>query len=367
MKKLRHKYRILTALSALLFTFSLLFTTAPNLLPASLGNQLLSPKTPISVTAVPVATIAKPVKLIRTGSIENAAVVPVQAEFSGQISELYVTAGQAVKAGQPLLTLQTAAEPEVNQPPRQPQANYENALKEFNRYQKLFEIGGISKRQLDNAAAQLQIAKENLSGNPQTLPAADTSSNGITTVNAPISGIITGMAAVPGKMVQSGQQLLSLGSGQELEVVIPLDQNDLYLVQLGMSAMLDAAQQTITGQVSSIYPQTAALQNPTFLAHIRLTATPAGLLKPGMPIKVRIDTDVSATVPAVPSASVLRDNQGQAFVYLALNGKAMLYQITTGETIGDLTELTSSLPPQGMVITTITKDLKNGAAITLSQ
>ncbi|SMD14707.1 efflux RND transporter periplasmic adaptor subunit [Sporomusa malonica] len=367
MKKIRHKYRMFTVLSALLFTLALLLATGHNLLPVSLWNQHISPRTPISITAVPVGAINKPIQLVRTGSVESSTVVPINAEFSGQLSELYVTAGQAVKAGQPLLKLQVTSEPTVNQTSQQAQANYDNALKEFNRYQKLFEIGGISKRQLDSATTQLQAAKDSLSNTQQTISAANATINGTATITAPINGIVTGLSVAPGKTVQAGQQLLSLGSGQEVEVVVRLDQNDLYLVHLGTPAALEAAQQTIVGQVSSIYPQIDASQSPSFLAHIKLITNPAGLLKSGMSINVHIDTGTSAMVPAVPSASISQDNQGRAFIYLATNGKAMLHQITTGEAIGDLTEITSNLPQQSMVITNNTKDLRNGDAITVVQ
>ncbi|HWR45678.1 efflux RND transporter periplasmic adaptor subunit [Sporomusa sp.] len=370
MKKFPQKYCIIVALTALLFTVALLLATSYNLLPVSLWTQYSKPRMPVNITAVPLGTINKPIHIVRTGSIENSTSVPINAEFSGQLSEIYVTEGQAVKAGQPLLKLQASSEPTVNQTigaSQQTQANYDKALEEFNRYQKLFEIGGIPRRQLDLAITHLQEAKASLNNTPNTMQSSNATINGSATINAPINGIVTGLSTAPGKTVQAGQQLISLGSGQAVEVVVHLDQNDLYLAHLGTPAAIEVSQQTIVGQISGIYPQVEANQISSFLAHIKLTNNPAGLLKSGMSVNVRIDTGTSVIVPAVPSASIFQDDKGKNFIYTTTTGKAIIQQISIGETIGEFTEITSLLPQQSMVITSNPKDIKDGDTITVIQ
>jgi len=370
LKKFIQQYRIVIALTAFLFTVALLLAASYNRLPFALWTQRIMPQTPISLTAVPLGTINKSIKIARTGSIENSISVPVNSDFSGLLSEIYVTEGQAVKAGQPLFKLEASSEPTVTQTTgdsQQAQANYDNALKEFNRYQKLFEIGGIPRRQLETATARLQEAKESLANAQNTTQSSNAAINGSATISAPISGIVTGLSASSGKAVQAGQQLLSLGSGQEVEAVVHLNQNDLYLVHLGTPATIEASQQTIAGQVSRIYPQVEADQISAFLAHIKLTNNPDGLLKSGMPVTIRIDTGKSSTVPTVPASSIFQDAQGRYYIYLAADGKAKVQQISIGETIGDSTEITSDLPQQSMVITSNINDIKNGDAITVVQ
>lgn len=231
----------------------------------------------------------------------------------------------------------------------------------------MFEVGAIPRRQLDIATAQLQAAKESLANTQSTIPSANAILNGSTTINAPISGVVTGLSTSAGKTVQAGQQLLSLGSGQEVEAVVHLDQNDLYLVHLGTAATIEVSQQTIAGQVSKIDPKIEGDQIPGFLAHIKLTHNSAGLLKAGMPATVRIDTGQSSIVPAVPTTSVFQDKQGRNCIYLAANGKAVIQQISIGEVSGDLTEVISDLPQQSMVITSNMKDIEDGTAITVMQ
>lgn len=365
MKKLPPKYRIIVTIAALLFALVLLFVTKPNLLPWA---QHGTPRTSINITAVPVSTINKPIYIARTGSTQSSTTVPITAECSGTLSELYVKEGQAVKAGQPLLKIHATSGPAVNQTAGASpaaQASYDKALEEFNRCQKLFDIGAIPRRQMDIAATRLQEAKANMSSASNTTQSVNNTINGSTTINAPISGIVTGLSATG--TIQTGQHLMSLGSGQELEVIVPLDQNDLYLVHLGTPAIIEVSQQAIGGQVSAIYPQVDAQQNLAFFAHIKLANNPAGILKANMSVNVRIDIGKSSAVAAVPAPAVFDDNQGQFFIYVAADGKAKIQPVLIGETIGDFIEITSMLPEQSLVITSNIAEIKDGDAITAMQ
>jgi RND family efflux transporter MFP subunit len=369
-KKLIQQYPLAVLLTALSFAVALLLAASHNnLFPFSLWNEHRVPQEPIHLTAVPLGSINKPVQIIRTGSVEHATSTPITADFSGLLSELYVAEGQAVKAGQPLLKIQASSASVVEQitegPSEQTQSNYDNALKEYNRLQKLFELGAIPRRQVETAAARLQEAKENLSGTQNAMPPSSAIINGSATINAPIDGIVTGLSSSSGKAVQAGQQLLSLGSGQEVEVVIPLNQNDLYLVHLGTPAAIEVSDQRVGGQISSIYPRIEAEEVSAYLAHMKLAANPNGLLTFGMSVAIHIDTGKTAPVPAVPKASIFQDDQGRNLIYLAVNEKVLLQEISIGETIGDFTEITSDLPQQSMIITSNMDDIKNGDPITV--
>lgn len=157
MKKFIRQYRTTLALSALLFTVALLLAISHNPLPFALWTPQPSPRLPVNVIAAPLSFINKPIQIARTGSIESSAAVPINAEYSGQLSEIYVTEGQTIKAGQPLLKLQVSSIPTANQNTGvspQAQVNYDNLLKEVNRYQKLYEVGAIPRRQLEIATTR---------------------------------------------------------------------------------------------------------------------------------------------------------------------------------------------------------------------
>jgi len=337
--------------------------------------QPIIPQTAVAVTVVPVSLINKPIQIVRAGTVGQSATIAVNTEYTGQLSEIYVTEGQHVKAGQSLFKLEalpaghkfagTIPAKQSSGALPQLQENYDNALKKFNSYQKLHAIGGISRREFENAAASLKEAQDRLSGsrNDSAANGASAVLRGSAVIQAPTDGIVTGLSATQGKAVQAGQQLLALGSGQEVEVLLQLGQSDLYLLPLGTPVLIEAAGQFIAGQVSSIYPQVEEQQVACFLAHIKLVGNPDDLLKPGVAVHTHIDSGQSSTVSAVASTAVFQDAQGQSFIYTAVNGTALAQAVTTGQIIGDFIEITDDLPQETMVITSNIDKIKNGAAI----
>lgn len=365
MKNLIQKYRQYIVPTMLLVIMVL--AIGYHLLPDSYWNQYFIPEAPAQVTVVSLGSANKPIRLLRTGSTAKSSNIPVNTEYSGSLSEIYVTEGQAVKAGQPLVKLEASAGegPSVNTPASgvsaQIQNQYENALKDFNRYQALYEQGAVSRRQLEIANARLKEAEANL-GNGRKMSAT---LQGTATIVAPIDGIVTGLAVGSGTTVQAGQQLLALGGGQDIEVVVRLAQADLYLVHLGTEVVIDLPGQTMTGQTASIDPVVEADQISFFLAHIKLMDKPAAVLTPGMSIGVHIDTGQMASVAVLPTASIFHDEQERSFIYAAVHDKAVRQEITVGEALGEFTEITSPMAQDIMVITSNVDELKNGSTIVI--
>lgn len=375
MKKFTKQQRILLSLTVCLLIAGLAF---------AYQNQQTPATAPVSLMAAPVSTINKPLQIVRTGTVENSTSIPVRAEISGLISETYVSGGQTVKAGQPLMKIQAFAAPAAVQsaeapvPAREPQraqpGHSAAAAKNLEHYQKLYDLGAISRRELDMAAARLEAAEneDNAPADDTPVTAAPAAANApapaaaSATIKAPTDGAVTSPAS-PGAAVQVGQHICFLGSGQPVELVVNLEQNDLYLVHLGTPVTIEVADQMLSGQVSSIYPQIDANQIPSFLAHIKLVDNPSDALQPGVPANINIDIGQTVTVPAVPTTAIFQDDEGRNFVYLAVNGKALKKQVTIGETSDDLTEITSKLPQDSLVITSNIEEIKNGAPITIVQ
>lgn len=284
------KYRRQVAVAAVLLTAALI--AAGYRLYLS-GAERPAAEQCAAATAAEVAP-AKPERLVREGRVELSAGVAVTCGVSGRVGEVYVAAGQTVKAGQPLFKVEpaggggasagTAAKQRSGAPP----ADYESALKEYNRCQKLYEQGAIPRRQLENAAAQLKALQEGTDGGGQ----AASASGGLTapvTVTAPVGGVVTGLAIAAGSAVQGNQQALVLGGGQALEVTVALAREELYLAGLGTEVVIEAAGQTFAGQVAAIYPEVQENKISCFRTHIKPVNPPAGLLQPGMAVTVLID------------------------------------------------------------------------------
>lgn len=345
--------------------------------------QRMDKRTTMSVTVVPVSTINKPLCIERPGSAVHATMVPVYSEGAGRVSDVYVTAGQAVKVGQPLVKLEItvgvdageameAPSPASVKVPSPSKDIYEKALNEYNRYQKLYEQGAIARKQLEAAQARLQAVQPDMmlqqsQQNVATTVKTGTVVKGPVTIKAPIDGMITGNLITAGSGIQAGQELMALGSGQDIEIVVPLEQSELYFIQLGSQVTIEAAGKQLAGQVSGIYPEVKDKQMVSFIAHIKLTQPPGNILSLGMSATVSIATGQEVGTIAIPHQAVLCDEKGQYFLFLAIDGKAVRQQVTVGKKFGNLREITSTMPQGSMVITSHIDQLKNGDAIIVEE
>jgi len=367
MGKFIKKYRYPAIIIAFFLLLMLLFSFA-------LYTKPLYSHSIAQVNTVTVTPLNKPIQIIRQGSVASASALPVTIESSGCLSEIYVTNGQFVKAGQPLFKILPSAEAPVDPASpaaightAQPQTDYEAALKEFNRNKYLYDIGGIPRRQLEDAANRLQEAQNRLTQSQNQAPTAASASSpsvtSATTITAAVDGIISGLTATANMTVQAGQQLAVLGNGQTLDIVFTLNQNDLYMVHLGTPGTIEAANQEIAGQVYLLEPKVEGNQIASFQAHMKLTTSLPEPLKPGMPVQVYINTGKYTTVAALPTTAILQDSQGRHFVYQAINSKAVRQEITVGETLGEFVEITSDLPEGCLIIMGNLDTIKDGVAI----
>lgn len=339
-------------------------------------KKLIAP-VPVTVTTAVIGTRNKPIPIVGTGSIESPTSVPIGTEFAGRVSQVYVSEGQMVKVGDPLVKVEGSAggassrgstvTNKMGTRNQEGQSGYEDALKEYNRSKNLYEQGAIPRRQLDNATARLQ----ELQGNSTTVQATSEEApasigSGAATISASINGKVVGLTTGVEKMVQSGQQLMMLDSG-EVQVVIPIEEKDLSLVHLGSGATIETQGQLLLGQVVSIYPEVGTGNTPIFRTYIKATNDITGVLKIGMSVTARITTGNTVKVLIAPKTAIFQDRQGVYYIYLADNGKASRQQISVVDASSDLIEFTAELPEQAVVITSKVNDIRNGDAIVVME
>ena len=222
------------------------------------------------------------VQPIWQGSVVRAVPTPVHSQFAGRIQTLYVAEGQSVKRGQQLLVIAPAA----GQPPSSLGADeYGKALQEYQRLQKLYDMGAIPRRQVEQAAARLQAAKGQ--------PAAGQSSGLKEPVEltASFDGVVTGLAVSPGGVVQSGQQLLAIGSGEPFEIIVTVEEQRVGVFRLGSAVEMRAAGENVRGRVTAILPQPQGNGVPSFLCRISLHQPTDGRLQEGMTVHVALRGD----------------------------------------------------------------------------
>lgn len=361
MKSFKAKYWVVPVVLALV----LVFAAKSYLLPVGKAaqTQKLPPGGAVSIATAAAGYSNKTPKLILTGSLEGQTSAAISAKIAGRIQEVTVEDGQSAKAGQILVTLESA---ELANSARisadgvkKARANYDNAKADYERYRTLYEKSAVSKQQLDSVETKLRVAEADLSSATASLSNAE-QQYGNSVITAPVSGVVANKTATAGQVVSPGAVLMTVENIGQLYAVINIEQKDLGLVQPGQTAEIYVdtyPDKIFTGNVEIINP-VAGSASRMFRTKVKLDNAD-GLLKPGMFVKVQLITGAETKVLTVPQSAVFQ-KQGLYYVYAIEDNKAVRRQVEIGEIAGTAIEIKAGLQEnQPVAINNVTK-LKDG-------
>ena len=319
----------------------------------------------VSVTVEQVKPTNKVPKIQLTGSLEGLTSVLVSAKISGRVEQLLVEDGQPVKAGQPLVRMESvelANQVRIGSSTVQKaKASYDNALTDYKRYETLFSQNAVSKQLLDAKATALAVAEADYGAAVATLSSAR-EQYGYANVTATVDGVVANRNMSIGQVVAAGQTLMTLEDISSIYAVVNVEQKHIGLLQQGQQAevTIDAYPgRAFTGTVEVINP-VAGANTRTFRTKIKVPNT-NGLLKPGMFAKAGIVTGKETATLAVPQSALVQ-SKGLFYVFLLEGEKVKRKQVETGEIIGDLIEV-KGIEAGSPVITSNVNKLKDGDAV----
>lgn len=277
--------------------------------------------------AIQVPVVAAQVKSVATGFELDGVIQPVRqstvsAQASGRLATLLVKAGDKVRAGQVLATIddqetQTGVQRSQAQV-AQAQAELRNAQSNFDRTRDLQTKGFVSAAALDTADAQLKGA---LAGRDQAGAGARQSAlaQGFTRVTAPFEGWVLQTSAEVGDLAVPGKPLLTLYAPLPIRAVVqvPVSRSGQARVAGAIEVLLqdgEAAARWIKPVAVSAVP-TADAVSQTIEWRFELPAEATKTLLPGQQVRVRFASGQSSQM-VVPGASVLRRGELTA-VYVA--------------------------------------------------
>ena len=243
--------------------------------------------------------------------------VTVTPLVGGRLTRVLAELGQSVRRGQPLAEIFSPELAEAETRFVSARAELDAHERELQRTEKLVEIGSASRQELERLHAEhtakltavesAQSRLELLGLSPSTIadlgPGKDIGA--VTTVTAPIAGVVTERAANSGLNVDITAKLFTVVDLSTVWVVADLYEKDFSRVRVGASAHVttkafpDAA---LHGKVSYIDPQV----NPeTRTAKLRVeVANPKQGLRLGMFADVNIEAEGGVTAALIPHAAV---------------------------------------------------------------
>lgn len=319
---------------------------------------------PVRVVRVS-ALAAQPTSAITaTGLVRAREEVPLAFKVGGIIRELRVEAGQSVKAGQVLASLDlTEIEAQVNSA----RVALVRAERELERAATLFAKGMVAQRVEQDGRTQRDQAKAAL--------AALQFNRQYAVITAPAVGVILQKRAEARETVAVGQPVLVLGrldggwvvrAGLPAREALMLKPGDLTTINLDVSSQ--SSPEPLTGRVTRVAAASDA-RTGTVEVEIALPESKQPRVS-GMVARLSFagKTEVLAhenVVIVLPLPAVLEGNEGRAKVFvLAADGKKVKrLSIRTGRLLKDAIEVIDGLPAEADVVIEGAGWLSDGDAV----
>ena len=260
-----------------------------------------------------------------------------------RVARIFVTAGQAVRRGDPLVEFDRAP---FEAAARSAQAAVDVAKNAHDRALRLAGEGIVPRKEVDQAAADLAQAQAAL---VTALRAQE-----LATLHAPVTGVVTRMTAVMGSPADATQPLVEIADLSALDVVLNLTPADAARVRPGQRVAVWAGEGARGDTLASatVADVGAAVDSATRAVEVRARVGRAGRpLKLGETVYGRIAVGVDPKAVTVPLEALVP--QGESFQVFVVDsaGIAHARDVTVGGRSETLAEITSGLKGGETVVT----------------
>ncbi|MBO0331165.1 efflux RND transporter periplasmic adaptor subunit [[Muricauda] lutisoli] len=309
--------------------------------------------------------------LAGSGQVKAVNSATLSTRMMGYVESLPVKIGQKVNKGDLLISINNvdlrAKKAQVEASITEAQVAFNNAKKDYERFQNLFNENSASQKELDDMTARYEMAKARLEAANQMKNEVN-SQFAYANIRAPFSGVVTNTYIDEGDMANPGVPLVSVESPGGFEVVAKVAENNISGIAVGTKAhvLVKALDTTITGKVSEL-SVSAQHTGGQYLMKVLLDRTEAEILS-GMYVTVRLEAEDQGegrTVVTVPSKALVHKGQLTGVYTLGQDNVALLRWLRLGENYGEEVEVLSGLSKGDQYIVSAEGKLYNGAKVTI--
>lgn len=326
-----------------------------------------------------------------SGQVTAGSETSVYVTATAKCTAVYVEAGDAVKAGDVICSLDM--ESSLAQY-RAAEIGYTSAAssysaqkdildrqvalyeKNWNDTKALFEIGAASqsevdqmelqylstKAQRDSTLAQLEASMQSAKSSYEQLVLAMENIDSHGNVIAPVDGVLASLTASEGGMVSPSYAVAVIDGAEQMKVTVMVSEALVPKLAIGdtVTVRVSAADAEFDGVIRSV-EKTANQVTKLYTVTVTVPAEVEGLLS-GMFADVTFHTAVSESAVVVPSEAILTSSDRQ-YVFIVENDTAKRVDITTGLTGSGMTEVTSGLDAGAQLVTVGQQYLSDGDAV----
>ncbi|SRX55170.1 efflux RND transporter periplasmic adaptor subunit [Aequorivita sp. CIP111184] len=352
----------------LLFSAVLSFTACNN----SSEEKKIDSTPAVPVTVSSVAAENNTPFLTASGKIEAANSATLSTRMMGFVDKVLVNVGQKVTKGQLLVSINnsdlSAKQAQTSAGITEAQAAFNNAEKDYQRFQNLFADNSASQKELDDQRARYEMAKARLEGAKQMKNEVQ-SQFAYVNLRAPFNGVVTSKSIEAGDMANPGAPLISIEGPGNFEVTASVPESEISKIKSGteVKVIVKSSDKILPGTVTEV-STSAKNTGGQYLVKVVLNKTDESILS-GMYATVQfpIEKKTDVTTVLVPTEALVKRGQLTGIYTVSQNNTALLRWLRLGRTYGDNVEVLSGLNADENYIISADGKLFNGAKITIKQ
>ncbi|MFA5110406.1 MAG: efflux RND transporter periplasmic adaptor subunit [Desulfobaccales bacterium] len=300
----------------------------------------------------------------------------ISSRVPGRVVRIVADYGQMVKPGDTLAIIDSVELGQAQMASRQAAARFNAAQQAYDRARQLFEGKAISRAELQERQARLEVERADLdyaqnrarllgagSAAPASVPKG-ARSGAIFALRSPIAGRVVDRKITPGLVVKEEEELFTVADTSALWCFVQIPEKDLPLVRAGSAATITVSslpREDFPGRVDYLADMVDKATR-TVRARVRVD-NPNNLLKAGMFANIAVRVG-SRSALSIPETAVLAAN-GANFVFVEMApGTYQKHLIKTGAKGGGRVEVLEGLEAEEPVVVqggfTLKSELEKG-------
>lgn len=323
--------------------------------------KVLRPKAVIEEAVIPVVEVQSPeqgsIELFRNlvGKVEPSDVVYIYPKMAGEVTDVYVKAGDIVEEGQPICKIDTKQVDAAKLTLESAEMARNDAQTNLARQQVLFAAGDISSAAYEQAqtgakSAQIQYETAKLNYDNQVE---------YSNITAPISGKVE-ICDIEVHDNVSQQNLISVISGEGSKAVsFPVPEKIVNQLTEGDAITIEKNGMEYQGTITEI---SSMIDSATGLFKVKSSVENGDALATGSAVKLYVTSDKVDNAMSLPVDAVYYSG-GDAFVYTYDNGTVHKVPVEVGIYDSEKAEILSGISADDKVITTWSSELFEGSRV----
>ncbi len=292
---------------------------------------------PVKVLTVKSSTYTSSINT--NGFLQSCTDLNLVAETNGRIINIFKRKGEYVQVGD---TIAKVDDEMLRAQLNATKASFDQLQKEVDRFTKLANQNAVTSQQLEEIQLNYETTKA------QYVSAKKQLKN--TCITSPVDGYIEQDFIEIGQFIGNGSVVCNIIDSKNLKLQIEVSEENYLNIKKSMEVEINTStfpDKNFCGTIS--YLGKKAGYGNSFSAEVKINNNNEGLLKAGMYVTAKIDITGNSNEYYIPRKAI-SGSLKEASVFLVVDNKAVLSNVTCGKVINDQVQIINGLKSEDKVV-----------------